>query len=341
MVSPSSNPNSNPSTAPSTGVPAESGTPSVGAPTPPLPTVHYLAAYEQALPAAQALDPEQLIAVNIDVPTAITTAVGVLPGILALRERVAKELPAFDVKHFDQLETYALATAQAHAAYLGSSAPPQALLELSDRGVALRDLLYSDALALANRGLISGEKLTDFKSNVGYKNLAFDLLGLANVLRESWDRIASKTALQMSEIDEATLISEYLVRAVAGKEQAPVVTAEQAQLRQRNFTLFARAYDQVRRAISFLRWEEDDVDSIAPSLYAGRNTGRRKSTDPKVGTDVPAPETVPTPVSPAGTVASPNAGGAGPAPHPANAPPVTSTTSNLGLPDASPFIAPS
>jgi len=39
------------------------------------------------------------------------------------------------------------------------------------------------------------------------------------------------------------------------------------------------AYDHVRRIISFLRWNEDDVDQIAPSLYAGRTTGRRKGTD--------------------------------------------------------------
>ena len=38
--------------------------------------------------------------------------------------------------------------------------------------------------------------------------------------------------------------------------------------RQRVFTLLARAYDQLRRHLSFLRWSEGDVDEIAPSLYA-------------------------------------------------------------------------
>ncbi len=107
------------------GASTSADTPPAGGSTPPLATVHYLEAYQQALPAAQALDLEALIAVNIDLPSAVTTALGVLPAILALRDRVAKELPTFDVSYFDQLETYALATAQAHALYLGASAPPR------------------------------------------------------------------------------------------------------------------------------------------------------------------------------------------------------------------------
>ncbi len=109
------------------------------------------------------------------------------------------------------------------------------------------------------------------------------------MLRQNWEKISTKTAVQMSEIDQAISISEQLVRAVAGREQAPVVTAEQAQLRQRNFTLFARAYDQVRRAIIFLHWDEDDVDSIAPSLYAGRNTGGARAPTRTAARSFPRP----------------------------------------------------
>jgi hypothetical protein len=39
------------------------------------------------------------------------------------------------------------------------------------------------------------------------------------------------------------------------------------------------AYDHARRAVTFLRWNEEDVDEIAPSLYAGRTTAGKKSGD--------------------------------------------------------------
>jgi len=46
----------------------------------------------------------------------------VLPEITALRDRIAKELPAFDIKQLDELEDYTLALRFAHAAYETASA---------------------------------------------------------------------------------------------------------------------------------------------------------------------------------------------------------------------------
>jgi hypothetical protein len=42
----------------------------------------------------------------------------------------------------------------------------------------------------------------------------------------------------------------------------------------RAYTLLVSAYDEVRRALSFVRRAQDDVDEIAPSLYA---KGRREA----------------------------------------------------------------
>ena len=65
----------------------------------------YPEAFQKALAAAQALPQDELITINIDLPTAVTTAVGALPQIFALRDRVVAELPKFDISHFDQLKT--------------------------------------------------------------------------------------------------------------------------------------------------------------------------------------------------------------------------------------------
>lgn len=43
----------------------------------------------------------------------------------------------------------------------------------------------------------------------------------------------------------------------------------------RAYSLFVRAYDQCRRAVSYLRWEEGDADDEPPSLFANR--GPRKA----------------------------------------------------------------
>jgi hypothetical protein len=212
--------------------------------------------------------------------------------------------------------------------YAAASAPPAALVALNTAGLTLRDTLYSDAVALVNRGLISGEKLGDFKSNVGYKNLAFDLMGLVALLRGNWDKIKSKTALTSDELDQAERLGGQLVDAVGAREQAPAAVLEVSLQRQRNFTLFANSYGQARRAISYLRWDEQDVDTIAPSLYAGRNTTKKKDT---------TQPTAPAPVAGTAPIGSAAAGKAPLSPAPAVAAPVINTPVAAGLPGSSPF----
>jgi hypothetical protein len=50
-----------------------------------------------------------------------------------------------------------------------------------------------------------------------------------------------------------------------------------ADLRNRAFTLFTRGYDQMRRAVAFLRWDEGDADKVVPSLYAKHRRSKKKT----------------------------------------------------------------
>ena len=300
----------------STAVPADN---QVGVPAP----HRYREAFERALPASNALEAKKLITINIDVTSAVATTVGKLPGIMALYES-AKALPGFDASAFEQLETYTLATGHAHALYMGASRAPEAIATLNEKGMGLRNTLYSDAVALATRKLISGDRIGELKANIGYKNLAFDLMALVGVLRGSWGKIAGKTAITIDDLDQADLIADQLVSAVGLRDEATASIAQAAVQRQRNFTLFVNAYDQVRRAVTFLLWDKSDLDRIAPSLYSGRgNSNARPKSEPQ----------------PAASPASPAAGGdeAPPVPAPVDSSAPLHTVVPAGFPGASPF----
>jgi hypothetical protein len=63
--------------------------------------------------------------------------------------------------------------------------------------------------------------------------------------------------------------------------------------------LLAQVYDQCRRAVFFLRWNEGDADAIAPSLYTKRPR-RAASLAPEVQQPEPEPANgVATPIEPA------------------------------------------
>lgn len=82
--------------------------------------------------------------------------------------------------------------------------------------------------------------------------------------------------------------------------------------------MLSRAYDDARRAVTYLRWHEDDADEIAPSLYAGRG-GRRPRSDE------------------AEAAAAPSSSGPTPSTAPSGTPPTIVIDNSAGLPIDAPL----
>jgi hypothetical protein len=253
-------------------------------------------------PEMNALSPAELVPITIDVLAAAITVLGVQSGILAFQDSIAK-LPDFDVGLPAKLSVYAMALSHADTLWSMASAPASAIKPLSDEGVALRETLFADASTLVVRKLMDGNQLKDLKGPVGYKNLAHDLQVLVQAFRNSMETVQGKCATTPAELLRAEQIAALLMKLVGIQEQGPANAAAASDVRNRAFTLFINAYDQIRRALIYLRWKQNDVEKIAPSLYLGRGGGKKT-------TDVPSP----TPPAPGPTPQTPPAPPATPAP---------------------------
>jgi hypothetical protein len=264
--------------------------------------------YNAALADIQSLSEQDVVAINLDVMGAVATATGSLPELRNLREQIIAELPKFDIARFDKLHNYALALGYAHAEHLISEQPPEELKPLLEEGIQLRETLVRDAQTLAARGLLNGEALRSLKGPNGYKNVAIDLQILAQLLKANWAAIQGKCAIDEGDFARAAALASRLIHVVGLREQGPAGVARTADLRARAFTLFTRCYDDARRAVIYLRWHQEDADTIAPSLYAGRSNGRtgvtRKPLEPTAAETASPPAAVP---------ASPNPAPSGPA----------------------------
>jgi hypothetical protein len=280
----------------------------------------FTAAYERRLTEIRGIKDDELVALNIDVHSAVATVLGALPEIGALRESMST-LPGLDQESIGGLEDYALAAGEANSRYITATKPQEDITALNEQALAMREMLRSDANALANRGLIAKERLMPFKGLVGYKNVAFELIDWANLLRDCWSNIQGKTALSAAELQQAKDVGERLVRAAGLREQGPAVVADAALIRQQALTLLLKSYDETRRAIVYLRWHQEDADMIAPSLYGTRKRGRQ---DPQPDPGSP-PAPVPTPTPP------------DPAPPVVTSPAPTNGSVASGLPNAHPF----
>lgn len=276
--------------------------------------------------AIAAVPQTDLIPVNVDLQTLTTNTRGRIGRLTAFRERIVKELPTADVTALDNLEDFVMALTYTHSQYRASSTPAEHLPELQAEAANCRDILYCDAVALDKRGIIDGAKLKELRGTNGYQGTAFELLTVYTVLRDNWDKIEGKTALTSDELERAGAVADELMIAVGIRESAPQAMAEVILTRQRAFTLFAKAYDEVRRCITFLRWKEGDADEIAPSLYSGRRKKPVRVVPPtgdggEGGEDEEGGEDDPIPVN-----GSSPPQGSNPAPKPAD-----------DLPGASPF----
>ncbi len=236
----------------------------------------FLDALEEVRPEFAQLSQEELLPITLDPVTAAVTMRGSLPKIKSLRTQL-ENLATFDVHALEKLELYLHAWLRANALFLGSALPPEGFSALVAKVSAFRDNLASDAQALVQRGVIGAESLTGLKGAIGHKNIVSDVLTLTTLFRSNWQKISGRTCVTLAELDEADVALDALITDLGLREQTPASKEATALERQQSYTLFVSTYDQVRRAVSFVRWNEGDADEFAPSLFGGKK--RKAGTD--------------------------------------------------------------
>lgn len=285
------------------------------------------AAFEELAPALEALQPEALLRVNLDVTKAVGTVMLKWPGIRALRPEVEKHLPFFDLARFDRLETLALALFYAQSAFLVAAAPRRTLEELNGRALQLRRIFLADASTQAERKVFEEAVLRRIREGSGYQDLCQDLLALVTLYRSKWSELDGVVAIRTAELDEAEALSAQLLLAAEARNTPQVTRTKASDDRDRAFTLLVEAYNDARRAIRYLR-PEVEAEAIAPSLYAGR---RGKSGE----AELPEPSESPVTVRPADI--APSQAGAPFAVSAGLGGAVDPAMTKVGMPDSNPF----
>lgn len=269
-------------------------------------TPRFRAAFTKMLPEIRNAAEADFIAINIDVEAAVATVLGAGNAIRAQREIIVKEAPSFDISSLDNLELYTLALGHAHTAYETATQPSPALIALGNEGTERRTVMLNDISMLISRDLLKEGILGELKGINGYKNIAFDLFQLSDIYRKNWNSIATRTSMKQEELDQVENLADKIITAVGEREQAVQMTAEATRDRQAAFTIFINAYNEVRAAIGFLRRKQGDVDTIAPSLFLGRTTGKKKATDTAEDKSQTAAATSPSATPPTTAAASPS-----------------------------------
>ena len=240
-------------------------------------TGNHRKAYESSLPEILGLPKDEIQAVNTDVIRAVGRVRVTCERVQGLRAEVVTKLNDFDLKLWDNLETYSFALLHANTVWDIARKTMADLDALTQQARKQFELLYAVVQVLVNRGLVKPFHLKVAKKRRGRLRFAYGLLGLVEVLREAWPRVAHKTGLTESELTHAEALGEQLSRGVALQNSPIEQLKKLAELRDRAFTVLVRAYGQVRHALQYLRRENNDAERYAPSLYGGRRSRKPKA----------------------------------------------------------------
>lgn len=200
-----------------------------------------------------------------------------------------------------QVERHALAAAYAQTRYLHWLEPPAEVLEMIEELREHRETLYGDVQGLVRRKVVPAGYLDGINKEPGYLPVTVDVMRLTDILREVWPSIEGKTPLTLAELDRIAALGVAAEKAVEMRDDKEQSRQEANVERQRAFTLMVKSYSQLRRGLTFVLWDTELLDAVAPSMQVGTRRGK-----PSKDEDASAPP----PAAGAAAVAKPGAAGA-------------------------------
>jgi hypothetical protein len=232
---------------------------------------------------------------TLDPLSAIATIFGALPRAEKHAEDIAK-LPL--LKHAWIASVSGLASAVLYLDNARNSTTRKAneVASLAEEGSELAEAMIADVRAMMVRKVLPADSLAEYEPGNGYRNLAHNLGMLSGLCIRHWSTIEGRSGITKDDVTRASMLNEEIIKVLGARVNDNGEASQNAMLRAQAFTLLVRAYDELRRAIAFIRYHEGDVDEIVPSLYAGRG-GRPRIDDANKGIIAPRPQMAPTPVS--------------------------------------------
>jgi hypothetical protein len=252
-----------------------------------------LSAFEEARPEADALSAQDIVQATTSTAEAVVRALSAVSAVRALLTDARKALPLFDHRAIDRFERNANALSYAQSRYLQARASSSAdVATIADEAQRALDIAYGDLQALANRGMVDAARIESIKdSGSSRESLPIAIGAVVQLMAELREKHGDR--LLMTE-DEQHALGKLAIRlrdALAARLPA-LGDSEALDTRNRMFTLLRREFLELRRAVEYLRFYEDDADEILPSLFT-RSKRKAKSEDNSAKKPTPAPEPAP------------------------------------------------
>jgi hypothetical protein len=255
----------------------------------------------------RAIPPQRLIQPRVDPIYASSVALGAVPRYAPLRPRMDKFAGEVDLALIDCVPELAHALSYATGDYIRLTTSGELLQDLIQEGTTLRAFLFDVKELCERQGLIQGVPLTQNPRLTGSINVSRDLTAAKRFYEECDEELLKKLPVTTAQLDRAGYIATRLLEGAGTKTATPAEIAEAERVQLQSFICLMDGYEEVRAVVKLLRRKEGDAEQIAPSVYAGRSTGKRKGEEEEVTSEapaMPAPAPAPGATSPAAPLAA-------------------------------------
>ena len=230
-------------------------------------------AYEAVRTEIEGVDPKTYISYPSGVFHAVSAKLKAHPKILPYKAQLAT-LPEFNLSLVDKLSDYGLATLHAHATHKPKRSKSTAMAELQ-RGIKIRDRYRGVINSLEQHEIVIDDaRLTTLSMQGGYENVSSDIAVLTVVIREAWPLIQGRSPITLEDLDASDQLAVYLLSIAAERDSKSDESAEPVVLRMGAYTLFANAWDEIERGLTYLLWR--DSAKLEDLSILHRKSARRR-----------------------------------------------------------------
>ena len=254
----------------------------------------YTQAFDAVRPELEAMPPERVEPIRHDIMAAIILALGTVPNARRLRPQVVAQFGEAAAQHIDRLEVVARACGKAHALHL-TTLHGTDVEAMAGQLSQTRSVLLHEVEALIQSAALPSSIVGELVGGTSYRGMCLDVLQLVSALRHGWAAVSAQTGVSTLELDQAEALANAFATTLGENEQGSVGSPT-ADMRRRAYTLFVHTHSEVRRLVTFFRFDAGDADTLAPPLGSNRARTRSSSDTDAEPTELVTPDVVPTPV---------------------------------------------
>ncbi|MET0790016.1 MAG: hypothetical protein ABW061_00720 [Polyangiaceae bacterium] len=218
----------------------------------------------------EALDPDRLLAINVEIEQAARSVLHALPAVKLVREEITLSLPAFNWSRFDKLEAYVWVLRAAQAS-LRMQPVPDGVRELTIECCNSRARLLVQANAFVALGVLDARRLLMVKGRPNHDQVLEDLRILTSELNGCWEQLSHRPEAAARDLNDAIWLEGRLRESLLARDRAESLHRAASVRRRLAFTLVIMTYEEIRLAVAYVRRSAGDAESIAPSLFGSKS----------------------------------------------------------------------